>query len=75
MINFKKLITFIVGENGSGKSTFLEGLASSVGFNSIGGNANHKYGSVEDNNIQDILKLSRNLKTHMEFFFRAESFF
>lgn len=74
-VEFKTPITFIVGENGSGKSTFLEGLASVVGFNSMGGNANHNYGIKENYSIDDIIKLNWNLKTRKGFFFRAESFF
>lgn len=74
-IEFKTPITFIVGENGSGKSTFLEGLASVVGFNSMGGNANHNYGTKENYSIEDVIRLTWNLKTRKGFFFRAESFF
>ncbi len=75
VVEFKTPITFIVGENGAGKSTFLEGLASAVGFNTMGGNANHNYGMFEQYNIEEILKLKWNLKTKKGFFFRAESFF
>lgn len=75
VVEFKTPITFIVGENGAGKSTFLEGLASAVGFNIMGGNANHNYGMFEQYNIEEILKLKWNLKTKKGFFFRAESFF
>lgn len=74
-IDFKNPITFIVGENGTGKSTFLEGIASAVGFNTMGGNANHNYGNKENYSIEDILKLTWKMKTKKGFFFRAESFF
>ena len=74
-IDLKQPITFIVGENGSGKSTFLESLASVVGFNSMGGNANHNYGTKESYSIEDVIRLTWNLKTRKGFFFRAESFF
>ncbi len=74
-IDLKQPITFIVGENGSGKSTFLEGLASAVGFNPMGGNANHNYAVIEEYNIKNALKLTWKLKTKKGFFFRAESFY
>ncbi|WP_304341366.1 AAA family ATPase [Metaclostridioides mangenotii] len=32
-IEFRKPITFFVGENGTGKSTLLEAIAVSFGFN------------------------------------------
>ena len=37
-LKFEKNITFFVGENGTGKSTFLEGIAVAFGFNPEGGN-------------------------------------
>ncbi len=75
IIDLKKTITFIVGENGAGKSTFLENIAGAVGFNTMGGNANHNYGVEEKYSIEEVLKLKWNVKTKKGFFFRAESFF
>lgn len=74
-IEFKTPITFIVGKNGVGKSTFLESLAGAIGFNQMGGNANHNYGSTEQYDIEEILKLQWNIKTKKGFFLRAESFY
>jgi len=74
-IEFSKPITFIVGENGSGKSTFFESLAKAVGFNVKGGNANHKFDSQEEQDVSEVLKLSWRIKSNQGFFFRAESFF
>src|SRR5580658_9237704 len=34
-------VTFLVGENGSGKSTIIEAIAVAVGFNAEGGSINH----------------------------------
>ena len=36
-LEFNKPVTFIVGENGIGKSTLIEGLAVALGFNPEGG--------------------------------------
>ena len=36
-VEFHQPITFLVGENGSGKSTFLEALAAGVGAITVGG--------------------------------------
>ena len=77
-LKFNKPITFITGENGSGKSTFLENLAVEIGFNLLGGNKNHSYynNKIQDNNeLSNYMKLYWNLKTNDGFFFRAESFF
>lgn len=36
-LEFTKPVTFIVGENGVGKSTLIEGIAVAMGFNAEGG--------------------------------------
>lgn len=78
---FKKLdivsdVTFFVGENGSGKSTFLEAIAISVGFNPLGGNKNHAYSDRKtESSLHQALKLAWMPKTHRGFFLRSESFF
>ena len=36
---FKSNVTFIIGENGSGKSTFIEAIAVSLGLNPEGGSS------------------------------------
>ena len=35
-VRFETAVTFLVGENGSGKSTFLEALATSAGLPTVG---------------------------------------
>jgi predicted ATPase len=42
-INFKSNVTFLVGENGSGKSTILESIEDLIGFNLFGGKRNSDY--------------------------------
>jgi len=69
-------ITFMVGENGSGKSSLLEGVAAAVGFNPGGGNRDHRFGSESERSpLGDAFALSwRQLITN-GFFLRAETFF
>lgn len=45
-LHLEKPITFIVGNNGSGKSTFLENLACRLGFNVYGGGKNNLFGHM-----------------------------
>ena len=42
-LEFRKPITFFVGENGSGKSTLLEAIAVGYGFNPEGGTKNYSF--------------------------------
>jgi predicted ATPase len=43
----RRPITFLIGENGSGKSTVVEAVADAWGVESAGGKAGRKYGSAE----------------------------
>ncbi|MFG2139216.1 ATP-binding cassette domain-containing protein [Streptomyces sp. NPDC048650] len=44
-LTFRAPVTFLVGENGSGKSTVAEALAEAFGLDSYGGSAGYKYAS------------------------------
>lgn len=75
-ITFKTPVTFLVGDNGSGKSTFLEALACAIGSITIGNE------SVKtDKTLSQIRPLARcfkltwHNKTQKGFFLRAEDFF
>ena len=70
-------VTFFVGENGSGKSTFLEAVAVACGFNAEGGSRNFQFGTrASHSELHRHLKLARNFpKPRDGFFLRAESFF
>lgn len=75
-LQFKSSVTILVGENGSGKSTFLEALASSVGLPAIGGESLEDDASlVHVRELADSLKLTWNINKHRGFFLRAEDFF
>lgn len=76
-LHLEKPITFIVGNNGSGKSTFLENLACRLGFNVYGGGKNNLFGhmtKVDNLLLSDEIGLTWTKKTSDGFFFRAESF-
>lgn len=62
---FHSDVTFIVGENGCGKSILLEGIAAAWGFNPEGGTINFRFSRL--------VKAVRRPKDG--FFLRAESFF
>jgi len=70
-------VTFVVGENGTGKSTLVEALAVAAGFNAEGGSANFDFetrGSHSE--LHERIRLTRGLdRPRTGFFLRAESFF
>jgi predicted ATPase len=75
-ITFTTKVTFLVGENGSGKSTIVEAIAEKCGFNLAGGNRDHQY--LLDRVLSDLAQASRvkwNRQTVEGFFLRAETFF
>ena len=69
--------TFLVGENGTGKSTLLEAIAVAFGFNPEGGTKNFRFSSRDTHsNLSDYLRLSKGVSRPKDgFFFRAESFY
>jgi predicted ATPase len=80
-LRFERAITIIVGENGTGKSTLLEGIAVLAGYDEAGGGKG--YMPVDHSSALEAMggKLSEALRaswlpriTH-GWFFRAESFF
>lgn len=72
-----KPVTFLVGENGVGKSTLIEGIAVAMGFNPEGGTVNFNFATKESHsNLHEYLTVSRGYKKHRDgFFLRAESFY
>lgn len=72
---FTTPVTFLVGENGTGKSTLLEALAWSVGFGARGGNRDHRFEEGADGHaLGRALVLSWRQRTADGFFLRAETF-
>lgn len=76
-LKFEKPVTFLVGENGVGKSTLIEGIAVAVGFNPEGGTINFNFSTKESHSdLHKYLTVSRGYKKHKDgFFLRAESFY
>ena len=76
-ISFTKPVTFLVGENGIGKSTLVEALAISLGFNAEGGSKNFNFATRNSHsNLFEYLTVVRNYKRARDgYFLRAESFY
>jgi len=78
---FERPVTIIVGENGTGKSTLLEGIAVLAGFDEAGGGPGYRpvdhSRSIErgGGELARALKASWLPKVGQGWFFRAESFF
>jgi predicted ATPase len=80
-LNFDHAVTIIVGENGTGKSTLLEGIAVLAGYDEAGGGKG--YMPVDHSQAVEAMggRLSRALRANWlpkitnGWFFRAESFF
>lgn len=76
-LDFSKNVTFIVGENGIGKSTLIEGIAVAMGFNPEGGTVNFNFATKDSHsNLHEYLTVCKGYKRHKDgFFLRAESFY
>ncbi|MBC8140508.1 MAG: AAA family ATPase, partial [Armatimonadetes bacterium] len=77
---FHPQVTFLVGENGTGKSTFLEALAVASGFPLEGGSKNIRIRTQGDAEAEtpfaDALRIGKGFaRADDGFFLRAESFF
>lgn len=69
-------LTFLVGENGTGKSTLLEAIARACGFGSQGGNRDQSFAEGADGHtLGRALRLGWRQKVSGGFFLRAETFF
>ena len=75
-LNFDSQVTFFVGENGIGKSTFIEAIAVALGLPAEGGTENFKYETKNTTSeLSDYLRIGTFNKPKMKFFLRAESFY
>ncbi|MDU4696932.1 MULTISPECIES: AAA family ATPase [Paenibacillus] len=76
-LDFHPQVTYIVGENGMGKSTLLEGIAVALGFNPEGGTMNFSFATAETHSeLHRYLRAVRGpMRPRDGFFFRAESYY
>ncbi len=76
-LDFHRKCTFLIGENGMGKSTLLEAIAVRMGFNAEGGTRNFNFetrGSHSDL-YRNVFLSKSHLRPMDGFFLRAESFY
>lgn len=75
-LEFRTPVTFLVGENGTGKSTLLEAIAVTAGFNAEGGTRNFRFSTnATHSELYRYITLSRYAYPKDGFFLRAESFY
>lgn len=80
-LDFDKPITIIAGENGTGKSTLLEGIAALAGYDDAGGGKGHapvdhsRAIEVSGGVLSKALRASWFPKVTRGWFFKAETFF
>ncbi len=80
-LSFDRAVTIVVGENGTGKSTLLEGIAALAGYDEAGGGKGYR--AVDHSRAVELMggRLSQALRASWlpkitnGWFFRAESFF
>ena len=72
-----KRVTFLVGENGVGKSTLIEAIAVHQGFNPEGGTINFRFSTNDSHSeLHNYLRITRGVGVRKDgFFLRAESFY
>ncbi len=76
-IDLHPKVTYIIGENGTGKSTLLEAMAVAFGLNPEGGSRNFRFSTFDSHSdLFRHLILTKGLRRPDDaFFLRAESFF
>ncbi|HVO68512.1 MAG TPA: AAA family ATPase [Aggregatilineaceae bacterium] len=75
-LEFVSPVTFLVGDNGSGKSTMLEALAHGANLPTVGSVHAERDDSLSHiRRLAGCLKLAWTRKTHRGFFMRSEDFF
>lgn len=75
-LNLDSQVTFFVGENGIGKSTFIEAIAVALGLPAEGGTENFKYETKNTTSeLSKYLRLGTFNNPKIKFFLRAESFY
>ncbi|MDL4840869.1 AAA family ATPase [Aquibacillus rhizosphaerae] len=76
-LSFHAKVTYIVGENGMGKSTLLEAIAVASGFNPEGGSFNFNFSTRESHSdLESFIRIVKSGERPKDgFFLRAETFY
>ena len=76
-LSFSSPVTFLVGENGIGKSTLIEAIAVALGFNPEGGTKNFNFSTCNSHSdLYRFLRVEKSFRRIRDgFFLRAESFY
>jgi predicted ATPase len=76
-LSFHPDVTFIIGENGTGKSTIIEAIAIAMGFGPEGGTKNVRFSTADTvSELHKHIRIAKSYKRPSDFyFFRAESFY
>ena len=76
-LEFHPAVTFLVGENGIGKSTLIEAIAIKMGFNAEGGSRNLQFDTRSSHSeLHNYITLERGVRRPRDgYFLRAESFY
>ena len=77
VLQFDPDVTFLVGENGTGKSTLLEAISVALGLNPEGGTRNFRFATRSSHSeLHRCLRLVRSYRRPRDcYFLRAESFY
>lgn len=76
VLEFDRPVTYLAGENGTGKSTLLEAVAVACGFNPEGGTRNFSFSTRATHSLLgEYLTPARKYYPRDGFFLRAESFY
>ena len=76
-LSLEKNVSFLIGDNGIGKSTLIEALAIVLGMNPEGGTENFTFSTKDTHSeLHDFLLVSKgSSRPTTRFFFRAETFY
>lgn len=75
-LHFHQPVTFLVGENGTGKSTLIEAIAICAGYNAEGGSKNFNFSTRSTaSNLSRYITIAKTAHEKDGFFLRAESFY
>ena len=75
-LEFTSAVTFFVGENGTGKSTLIEGIAVAYGFNPEGGSRNFTFSTNNSHSeLWEKIEIAKSAFPKDGYFLRAESLY